>query len=174
MVIVRILLAMVATRSCILHQMMFIMPLCMVLTYFQHLARNVAKVEAALSSCDYVDNIMVYAGPFYNYCVALVVASYQSLKKRAQQVGIQHKDFTYLCNKLETMRFCSAFLSRGKIEGAYVWSMLKSKVVMQESVLESQKDIDRPITHMYRRRGPHRPNDQGKGLEVYEKKEKNE
>ncbi|KAK7393771.1 hypothetical protein VNO78_22335 [Psophocarpus tetragonolobus] len=64
---------------------------------------SLGKVEAALSSCDYVDNIMVYADPFYNYCVALVVASYQSLEKWAQQSGIEHRDFSELCSKPETV-----------------------------------------------------------------------
>ncbi|XP_020231094.1 long chain acyl-CoA synthetase 8 [Cajanus cajan] len=64
---------------------------------------SLGKVEAALSSCDYVDNIMVYADPFHNYCVALVVASHQSLEKWAQQAGIDYKDFPDLCNKPETV-----------------------------------------------------------------------
>ncbi|TKY47863.1 Long chain acyl-CoA synthetase 8 [Spatholobus suberectus] len=64
---------------------------------------SLGKVEAALSSCDYVDNIMVYADPFHNYCVALVVASQQSLEKWAQQAGIDYKDFPDLCNKPETV-----------------------------------------------------------------------
>ena len=61
------------------------------------------QIEAALSSCDHVDNIMVYADPFHNYCVALVVASHQSLEKWAQQAGIDYQDFPDLCNKPETV-----------------------------------------------------------------------
>ncbi|XP_027341396.1 long chain acyl-CoA synthetase 8 isoform X2 [Abrus precatorius] len=64
---------------------------------------SLGKVEAALSLCDYVDNVMVYADPFHNYCVALVVASHQSLEKWAQQAGIEYKDFPDLCNKPETV-----------------------------------------------------------------------
>ncbi|XP_020231106.1 long chain acyl-CoA synthetase 8 [Cajanus cajan] len=64
---------------------------------------SLGKVEAILSTCDYVDNIMVYVDPFNHYCVALVVASYYPLVKWAQQVGIKHKDFTDLCNKPETI-----------------------------------------------------------------------
>ncbi|KAG4906838.1 hypothetical protein JHK86_055322 [Glycine max] len=64
---------------------------------------SLGKVEAALSSCDYVDNIMVYADPFYDYCVALVVVSYQSLEKWAEQAGIEHRNFSDLCNKPETI-----------------------------------------------------------------------
>jgi len=46
---------------------------------------------------------MVYADPFYNYCVALVVASYESLERWAQQAGIEYKDFPDMCNKHETV-----------------------------------------------------------------------
>ncbi|KAK7316534.1 hypothetical protein RJT34_00075 [Clitoria ternatea] len=64
---------------------------------------SLGKVEAALSSCDYVDNIMVHADPFHNYSVALVVASHQPLKKWAEQAGISYNDFPDLCNKPETV-----------------------------------------------------------------------
>ncbi|KAK7273458.1 hypothetical protein RIF29_14508 [Crotalaria pallida] len=64
---------------------------------------SLGKVEAALSSCEYVDNIMVHADPFHSYCVALVAASQQSLEKWAQQAGIEYKDFPELCNKPETV-----------------------------------------------------------------------
>jgi len=46
---------------------------------------------------------MVYADPFYDYCVALVVVSYQSLEKWAEQAGIEHRNFSDLCNKPETI-----------------------------------------------------------------------
>ncbi|KOM51396.1 hypothetical protein LR48_Vigan09g005500 [Vigna angularis] len=65
---------------------------------------SLGKVEAALSSCDYADNMMVYADPFHNYCVALVVASQQSLEKWAQQAGIDYRDFPDLCNKPQTVK----------------------------------------------------------------------
>ncbi|KAL5076122.1 hypothetical protein RYX36_015106 [Vicia faba] len=64
---------------------------------------SLGKVEAALASCDHVDNIMVYADPFHSYCVALVVASHQSLEKWAQETGIEYKDFNDLCNKPEAV-----------------------------------------------------------------------
>ncbi|WVY93338.1 hypothetical protein V8G54_032426 [Vigna mungo] len=64
---------------------------------------SLGKVEAALSSCDYVDNIMVYGDPFYSYCVALVVACNHSLEKWAQQAGVEYKDFPDMCNKHETV-----------------------------------------------------------------------
>nr|AFK49170.1 unknown [Lotus japonicus] len=64
---------------------------------------SLGKVEAALSSCNYVDSIMVHADPFHSYCVALIVASQQSLERWAQQAGIEYKDFPDLCNKPETV-----------------------------------------------------------------------
>lgn len=64
---------------------------------------SLGKVEAALSTCDYVDSIMVYADPFHNYCVALVVPLHQSLEKWAKQAGIEYKDFPDLCNKPESV-----------------------------------------------------------------------
>ncbi|KAF5482639.1 hypothetical protein F2P56_003194 [Juglans regia] len=62
---------------------------------------SLGKVEAALMSSSYVDNIMLYADPFHNYCVALVVPSRQVLEKWAQQAGINYKDFSELCDKAE-------------------------------------------------------------------------
>ena len=55
-----------------------------------------------LSTCDYVDSVMVYADPFHNYCVALIVPSHQSLEKWAQKAGIEFKDFPELCSKAES------------------------------------------------------------------------
>lgn len=46
---------------------------------------------------------MVYADPFYSYCVALVVACNHSLEKWAQQAGVEYKDFPDMCNKHETV-----------------------------------------------------------------------
>ncbi|GLT51411.1 hypothetical protein SLA2020_248240 [Shorea laevis] len=64
---------------------------------------SLGKVEAALMLSNYVDNIMVYADPLYNYCVALVVPSHQDLEKWAQQAGIKYKDFAELCSRAETI-----------------------------------------------------------------------
>ncbi|XWS31101.1 hypothetical protein CRYUN_Cryun23aG0048700 [Craigia yunnanensis] len=41
---------------------------------------SLGKVEAALMSSNFVDNLMVYADPFHNYCVALIVPSHQVAK----------------------------------------------------------------------------------------------
>ncbi|XP_065861344.1 long chain acyl-CoA synthetase 8 isoform X2 [Euphorbia lathyris] len=64
---------------------------------------SLGKVEAALMSSSYVDNIMVYADPFKNYCVALVVPSRQALEKWAREANIEYQNFSELCNKAETI-----------------------------------------------------------------------
>ena len=61
------------------------------------------QVEAALSSSNYVDSIMVHADPFNNYCVALVVPSYKVLENWAQEAGIKYQNFSELCEKAETV-----------------------------------------------------------------------
>ncbi|KAM7495299.1 hypothetical protein LguiB_029908 [Lonicera macranthoides] len=61
---------------------------------------SLGKVEAALTSSHYIENIMVYADPFHNYCVALVVPSRQVLEKWARENGIEYKDFSDLCNNV--------------------------------------------------------------------------
>ncbi|XP_019246892.1 PREDICTED: long chain acyl-CoA synthetase 8-like isoform X2 [Nicotiana attenuata] len=73
---------------------------------------SLGKVEAALLSSNYVDNIMVYADPFYNYCVALVVPSRKVLEKWAQENGIEHRAFSDLCNKVEAVNEVQQSLSK--------------------------------------------------------------
>ncbi|KAF2292466.1 hypothetical protein GH714_023110 [Hevea brasiliensis] len=73
---------------------------------------SLGKVEAALMSSNYVDNIMVYADSFKNYCVALVVPSHQALEKWSQQVGIKYQNFAELCNKDETIAEVGQSLSK--------------------------------------------------------------
>lgn len=70
------------------------------------------QVEAALMGSNYVDNIMVYADPLHNYCVALVVPSHQVLEKWAEAAGIKYKDFSELCNKEETVGEVQQSLSK--------------------------------------------------------------
>ncbi|KAI3968319.1 hypothetical protein MKX01_038276 [Papaver californicum] len=41
---------------------------------------SLGKVEAAMASCNYVDNIMVHADPFHSFCVALIVPSQHALR----------------------------------------------------------------------------------------------
>ncbi|XP_010532962.1 PREDICTED: long chain acyl-CoA synthetase 8 [Tarenaya hassleriana] len=64
---------------------------------------SLGKVEAALSSSNYLDNIMVYADPLHNYCVALVVPSQVALEKWAEESGVKYNDFSELCEKPEAV-----------------------------------------------------------------------
>nr|XP_023918046.1 long chain acyl-CoA synthetase 8 isoform X2 [Quercus suber] len=73
---------------------------------------SLGKVEAALSTSNYVDNIMLHADPFHSYCVALVVPSHQVLEKWAQQAGINYRDFSELCDKAETVSEVQQSLSK--------------------------------------------------------------
>ncbi|KAF9669652.1 hypothetical protein SADUNF_Sadunf14G0129500 [Salix dunnii] len=73
---------------------------------------SLGKVEAALTSSDYVDNIMVHADPFHNYCVALIVPSRHMLEKWAQEAGIQHQNFSELCNKADAVSEVQQSLSK--------------------------------------------------------------
>ncbi|KAA8524884.1 hypothetical protein F0562_011307 [Nyssa sinensis] len=73
---------------------------------------SLGKVEAALMSSNYVDNIMVHADPFHNYCVALLVPSHQVLEKWAQEAGIKYKDFSELCDKGEAVNEIQQSLSK--------------------------------------------------------------
>ncbi|KAJ6723866.1 LONG CHAIN ACYL-COA SYNTHETASE 8-LIKE [Salix koriyanagi] len=73
---------------------------------------SLGKVEAALTSSDYVDNIMVHADPFHNYCVALIVPSSHMLEKWAQEAGIQHQNFSELCNKADAVSEVEKSLSK--------------------------------------------------------------
>ncbi|CAA0837051.1 Long chain acyl-CoA synthetase 8, partial [Striga hermonthica] len=62
---------------------------------------SLGKVEAALMSSNLVDNIIVYADPLHNFCVALVVPSRQVLEGWANESGIKYNDFAELCEKSE-------------------------------------------------------------------------
>ncbi|XP_027062596.1 long chain acyl-CoA synthetase 8 isoform X1 [Coffea arabica] len=73
---------------------------------------SLGKVEAALITSSYVDNIMVYVDPFHNYCVALVVPSHQALEKWAEDSGISHNNFSDLCNKTEAINEVQKSLSK--------------------------------------------------------------
>lgn len=65
---------------------------------------SLGKVEAALIVSPYVDNIMLHADPFHNYCVALVVASEHAIRDWAVKQGISFNDFPDLCQKEETVK----------------------------------------------------------------------
>ncbi|KAK6117805.1 hypothetical protein DH2020_048432 [Rehmannia glutinosa] len=62
---------------------------------------SLGKIEAALMSSNLVDSIMVYADPFHNFCVALVVPSRQVLEGWANESGVKYTDFSELCEKAE-------------------------------------------------------------------------
>nr|CAB3463186.1 unnamed protein product [Digitaria exilis] len=65
---------------------------------------SLGKVEAALIVSPYVENIMVHADPFHNYCVALVVVAHNELESWASQQGIKYSDFSDLCQKQEAVK----------------------------------------------------------------------
>ena len=59
-------------------------------------------MESVLIASPYVENIMLHADPFCNYCVALVVASKADIENWAQKEGVEYADFTSLCSKEQT------------------------------------------------------------------------
>ncbi|KAL8130580.1 hypothetical protein V2J09_019735 [Rumex salicifolius] len=65
---------------------------------------SLGKVESILIASPFVDNIMLYADPFNNYCVALVVVVQQALENWAIQQGIVFDDFSNLCNNEEATK----------------------------------------------------------------------
>ncbi|XP_074582754.1 long chain acyl-CoA synthetase 9, chloroplastic-like [Curcuma longa] len=65
---------------------------------------SLGKVEAALIVSSYVENIMVHADPFHNFCVALIVAARNTLEDWASKQGINYIDFSDLCKKEETVK----------------------------------------------------------------------
>lgn len=73
---------------------------------------SLGKVEAALAASSYVGNIMVYADPFHNYCVAVVVPSHKALEKWAQEAGIEYTNFANLCEKAEAIMEVQKSLSK--------------------------------------------------------------
>ncbi|CAH9130507.1 unnamed protein product [Cuscuta epithymum] len=65
---------------------------------------SLGKVEAALRASKYVDSIMVYADPFHNYCVALVVPSREVLLDWADDYDIRCRSFSSLCDNIEAVK----------------------------------------------------------------------
>lgn len=61
-------------------------------------------MEAALIVSPYVDNIMLHADPFHNYCVALVVPSQHAVEDWATKRGIAFTNFSDLCQKEEPVK----------------------------------------------------------------------
>lgn len=52
----------------------------------------------------YVENIMLHADPFHNFCVALIVAAHNTLEDWASKQGTNYIDFSDLCEKEETVK----------------------------------------------------------------------
>lgn len=73
---------------------------------------SLGKVESALMSSNYVDNVMLHADPFHSYCVALVVPVHQALEKWAKEAGIEFQDLSDLCEKAEAVNEVQQSLSK--------------------------------------------------------------
>ncbi|XP_050211646.1 long chain acyl-CoA synthetase 9, chloroplastic [Mercurialis annua] len=71
---------------------------------------SLGKVEAALSSSPYADNLMLHADPFRSFCVALVVAAQPALEAWASKQGITFANFAELCEKNEAKKEVHASL----------------------------------------------------------------
>nr|GMC85700.1 long chain acyl-CoA synthetase 8-like [Ipomoea batatas] len=65
---------------------------------------SLGKVEAALLQSDYVASIMVYADPFHNYCIALIVPSREALLNWAEEYGFRTRNLPELCDRLEAIK----------------------------------------------------------------------
>lgn len=59
---------------------------------------------------------MVYADPFHNYCVALVVPAHQALEQWAQNSGINYKNFDELCHNDQAIKEVQQSLSKVRLE----------------------------------------------------------
>lgn len=70
------------------------------------------QVESTLSVCSYVDNMMLYADPNHNYCVALVVVLQAALEEWAQNHGVEFNDFPDLCKKYEAIKEVQSSLAK--------------------------------------------------------------
>ncbi|XP_016902818.1 long chain acyl-CoA synthetase 8 isoform X1 [Cucumis melo] len=73
---------------------------------------SLGKAEAALLSSKYVDNVMVYADPFHNYCVAVVVPLRPALEEWAKEAGINYGEFSQLCENGESISEVQRSLSK--------------------------------------------------------------
>ncbi|XP_014500363.1 long chain acyl-CoA synthetase 9, chloroplastic [Vigna radiata var. radiata] len=91
---------------------------------------SLGKVEAALSTSPYVDNIMLHADPFHSYCVALVVASHPALEQWASQQGIAYSNnFSELCRKEETVKEVHASLLKEAKKGRLEKFEIPAKII---------------------------------------------
>ncbi|KAG0470979.1 hypothetical protein HPP92_015525 [Vanilla planifolia] len=90
---------------------------------------SLGKVEAALIVSPYVDNIMLHADPFHNYCVALITPSH-ALESWAQKKGIAFSDFSDLCQKEETVKEVHASLLKAAKEARLEKFETPSKIIL--------------------------------------------
>ncbi|XP_066338985.1 long chain acyl-CoA synthetase 8-like [Miscanthus floridulus] len=91
---------------------------------------SLGKVESALATSNYVENIMVYADPFHNYCVALVVPAHQALEKWAQNSGINYKGFEELCQNDQAIKEVQQSLSKAAKVGRLEKFEVPAKIVL--------------------------------------------
>ncbi|XP_051114945.1 long chain acyl-CoA synthetase 8 [Andrographis paniculata] len=77
---------------------------------------SLGKVEAALVSSSYVDNIMVYADPYHSFCVALVVPARQALEGWAKESGLNYQDFSELCENADAKKEVQQSLAKAAKE----------------------------------------------------------
>ncbi|KAK9758409.1 hypothetical protein RND81_01G227700 [Saponaria officinalis] len=95
---------------------------------------SLGKVEAALISSPYVDNVMVHADPFHSYCVALVVAAQTALQEWAVKQGIDFSDFQDLCRKEETTKeILGSIVKEGRKAGLEKFEMPSRIKVLSEA-----------------------------------------
>lgn len=83
-----------------------------------------------MSTSTFVDSIMVYADPFHNFCVALVVPSRQALEGWARESGIKYEDFPDLCKKTEAKHEVQQSLFKAAKAGKLEKFEIPSKVTL--------------------------------------------
>jgi len=66
---------------------------------------SLGKIEAAVKSCSFIDNICVHGSSTHDFLTALVVHNQKVIDTLAKQYGLQNHSFDQLCRnkKIETM-----------------------------------------------------------------------
>ena len=62
------------------------------------------QVEAALSFCDFVDNVCVYGDSFHMSVIALIVPNRKALAKLAQELSKEGLSFVELCQDAQVIK----------------------------------------------------------------------
>lgn len=91
---------------------------------------SLGKVEAALASSEYVENIMVHADPFHSYCVALVAPSHKEVEAWARKSGMQYEDFSELCQNSHIIKEVQQSLAKAGREAKLDKFELPAKIVV--------------------------------------------